>query len=191
MQIIELLINRLNISEAFLSEFYAYAKEITIAKKGFFVKQGQRCKYIGIVKCGALYAYMENEDDSNIISDLFSPGSFITSYRSFLTGQQSVGNIRAYEQSSIYVLSYDTYQRLLNTLDWIKFFKHISDTLFIRKCYRENSMRKDAAIERYKHLIAEQPDIEQLFPQYLIASYLNIRPETLSRIKSLDLHQVK
>jgi hypothetical protein len=30
-----------------------------------------------------------------------------------------------------------------------------------------------------------------MFPQYLIASYLNIRPETLSRIKSLDLHQAK
>lgn len=191
MQILEYLTKKLHLSETFQAEFYEHAEEITIAKKQFFVKQGQRCKYIGIVKSGALYAYIDKEDENRIVSDLFFVNSFITSYRSFLMGQPSVGSIRAYEQSVIYAFSYDTYATLQHSVDWLKFFKHISDTLFIRKCYKDNSMMQDVAIDRYKQFIAAHPDAEQAFPQYLIAAYLNIRPETLSRIKSLDLHQAK
>lgn len=49
----------------------------------------------------------------------------------------------------------------------------------------------DTATQRYANLVATHPLIEQKFPQYLIASFLKVRPETLSRLKSLDLHQGK
>jgi CRP-like cAMP-binding protein len=191
MQLLEALIHQLQLSPSFITSFFEQAEEVTLDKKSFFVKQGQKCRYMGIVKSGALYAFIENEEVNEYVSDLYFPSSFITSYRSFLTQQPSVGSIRAYEPSTIYAFSFETYQTLLQHPDWLRFFKHVSDELFVRKCYKDNSLMKDTAINRYKLFLAAHPDAEQRFPQYLIASYLNIRPETLSRIKSLDLHQAK
>jgi hypothetical protein len=87
------------------------------------------------------------------------------------------------------VISYPQYQALQQSVDWLMFFKYVSDGFFIRKCTRETSFMKLSAQERYQQLIGHYPNIEQQFPQYKIASYLGIKPETLSRIKSLDLHQ--
>jgi hypothetical protein len=84
------------------------------------------------------------------------------------------------------MLSKSDYQKLLNTdSDFYKLSKLISETLFIRKCKRETTLLMDSAQERYAFLLKNYPKIEQLIPQYQIASYLGIKPESLSRIKSL------
>ena len=67
--------------------------------------------------------------------------------------------------------------------------KYIADTLFIKKCRKETSLLMDDALERYKLLLRTYPHIEQHVSQYHIASYLGIKPESLSRLKSLNIGQ--
>ena len=73
--------------------------------------------------------------------------------------------------------------------EWYKLGKYIADTLFIRKCRKESSLLMDSALDRYKLLLRTCPHIEQHVSQYHIASYLGIKPESLSRLKSLNIGQ--
>ncbi|WP_343671446.1 Crp/Fnr family transcriptional regulator [Chitinophaga sp.] len=188
MEKIEIIAARLNLPASFKDDFLSQSRIIHIPKKGNFVRAGSTCTYLGIVETGALYAHISSTGE-DLITDFFVPGSFVSYYRSFLTQQPASGSISAEDDTMVRVIDYDQYRLLQQSLEWLTFFKYISDGFFIRKCTRETSFMKLSAQERYKQLINRYPKIEQQFPQYKIASYLGIKPETLSRIRSLDLHQ--
>ncbi|MEN7548777.1 Crp/Fnr family transcriptional regulator [Rapidithrix thailandica] len=160
-----------------------------IKKNDFFVRESQVCNYIGIVESGSLFSFFEDEHANTIVSELYSTHSIITSYRSFLTGIPSPAHIQAYSPSSLYVIEKKEYEKLASDIKWMHVFKSIADQLFVNKCFKETSLVKLKAKERYEELIKYRKNIEQEFPQHLIASYLKMRPETLSRLKSLDLRQ--
>ncbi|UFH57852.1 Crp/Fnr family transcriptional regulator [Spirosoma sp. KNUC1025] len=191
MALIEQLSRQLDLSPAFIDEFYSRVVTIQLAKQDYFIQQGKVANFIGLVTEGSLFSSTHTQDGQQSVDDFFLPGSFVASYRSFLTRCPSPGSIQAYSSTTLYAISYPTYSAIDQSLDWVKFFKYISEVLFIRKCLKTTSLTTETAAQRYAKLVATYPLIEQQFPQYLIASFLNVRPETLSRLKSLDLHQGK
>lgn len=191
MKQIQNLFDELNFSKNFTIDFLHNAEIITLKKREFFVKENETCNYIGIVKTGSLYSCFENDNADILVNELYQPLSFISSYRSFLSQIESPANFRATVDCEIYVISHQKYLKLKANNEWMIFFKTYSDSLFLRKCLKETSLIKFSAKERYQLLIRTNPSIELIFPQYLIASYLKMRPETLSRLKSLDLSQHK
>lgn len=182
MEKIKHICQKLELPESFWNEFQIQSEILYLNKNDFFVKAGRPCKYIGIVESGALFSFV-SPNENQIVNDLFVENSFVTYYRSFLTQLPASGSIQCVDDCIIYGFSIEKYNSLMNNLDWIKLFKYISDRLFIKKCARENSFMKMDATERYHQLIQIHPGIEQKFPQYTIASYIGIKPETLSRIK--------
>ncbi|RKE47001.1 Crp/Fnr family transcriptional regulator [Sphingobacterium detergens] len=172
-----------------LALFKSQSKIIQVKKNDFFVKEDEICNYIGIVQSGTLYGYFEDADANFIVSELYGEQSLLTSYRSFLTDVPSPVFIKAYANAEIAVIDKTQYVELVKQQPWAYIFKKISDQLFINKCFKETALIKLKAKDRYLELVQTRKQIEQDFPQHLIASYLKIRPETLSRIKSLDLYQ--
>ncbi|MGE8555756.1 MAG: Crp/Fnr family transcriptional regulator [Chryseobacterium jejuense] len=162
---------------------------IALKRNDYFVKENEICNYVGIVKKGTLYSYFEDSDANVLVNELYNEQSIITSYRSFLTEIPSPAFIKAYSDTEIYVIEKKTYNELIQHQEWSLIFKEVADELFINKCFKETTLIKLKARERYLALLHERTHLEQYFPQHLIASYLKIRPETLSRIKSLDIHQ--
>jgi len=160
-------------------------QKIEYQKNDLLIQPGKTCSFIGLVSSGILRSYIiKNGNEFNI--DFYLPKTFISSYTSFITQTATKGYIQSLSKSTIYMLSKSDYQKLLNTdSDFYKLSKLISETLFIRKCKRETTLLMDSAQERYAFLLKNYPKIEQLIPQYQIASYLGIKPESLSRIKSL------
>lgn len=184
MEKIQAIANKLNLSRSFLDDFTGNAEILKIPKNHFLVEEGRVCKHIGIVQEGSLYSFT-SKDGIQIVNDLYLDNAFISYYRSFLTQLPAGGSICAEKDTIIYAFSFEKYQSLMESLDWLRFFKYVADRLFIRKCARESSFMKQSATERYIQLIKLHPTVEQCFPQYRIASYLGIKPETLSRIKAL------
>jgi CRP-like cAMP-binding protein len=160
-----------------------------LKKKEFFVKQGEICRFIGLIESGVLRSYIE-KDGKEFIKDFYFTGMFVVSYGSFLTGNPSFANIQALEDCQLITLSRSAYDRLLaESNEWYKFGKYISDCLLIRKCQKETSFLMNDANERYKLLLQTYPRIEQHVSQLHIAAYLGIKPESLSRLKSLNIGQ--
>src|SRR5690606_6603538 len=104
-------------------------------------------------------------------NELYAKSSIVTSYRSFLTEIPSPASIKAHSDTIIHVISKEKYSELAKDKQWLELFKNLSDQLFINKCFKETSLIKLNAKDRYLELITIRKNIEQDFPQHLIASY--------------------
>lgn len=185
----QILKKELKLSDDMCSRFLELVETKHLKKKELFVQQGKVCYSLGIIESGVLRSYIE-KDAVEFIKDFYFPGSIVVSYGSFLTGEPSIGSIQALEETYLITLSRSSYGQLLQeSSEWFKFGKYISDSLLIKKCRRETSFLMDNAFERYKLLLKTYPQVEQHLSQYYIAAYLGIKPESLSRLKSLNIGQ--
>lgn len=165
--------------------FYAQLKTKNLHKKEHLIREGSVCNFIGFVSSGTLRSYISN-DESEFNNDFYFDNDFVSAYTSFLTQTPTNCNIEALTDSTIHCISYEKLDRLIEQDSaFLKLSKYISDTYFIRKCKRETSFLKNTASERLEGLSSMYPGIEQRVSQYHIASYLGVKPESLSRIKLL------
>ena len=109
---------------------------------------------------------------------------FIVDYESFITSKHSIFYIEALENSKIFYYKKETVEKLFNLYhNWEKFGRIIAEQVFIISQKRFQSLLFQTAEQRYLGLLKEFPEIFQRVPQYLIASYLGIKPQSLSRIR--------
>jgi CRP-like cAMP-binding protein len=165
--------------------FCAQLKIKNLKKKAHLIREGSVCNFIGFVSSGNLRSYVRNKE-REFNNDFYFDNDLVSAYTSFLTQMPTNCNIEALTSSKIHYISYEKLNRLIAQDNaFLKFSKYISDTYFIRKCKRETSFLKQSAVERLKGLPSLYPGIEQKVSQYHIASYLGVKPESLSRIKLL------
>jgi len=164
-----------------------YCKKLD--RKDWLIRQGTVCNFIGFVLSGTLRSYIEAEEEE-FNNDFYFDGSIVTAYTSFLTQQPTNCNIQALSMAQIVYITDEQYNMLLKAdNEWLKLGKYISESFFIRKCKRETSFLKKSAIGKLQNVLSIYPGIEQKVSQYHIASYMGIQPESLSRLKTLNLHQ--
>lgn len=181
--------NELNLSDEMYRRFIELTEKKELKKKELFVEQGKVCYHLGFIESGVLRSYIE-KDAEEYIKDFYFPESFVVAYGSFLNGEPSIGNIQALKETHLITLSRSAYDLLLEeSNEWFKLGKYISDSLLMNKCRKETSFLMDNAYERYKLLLKTYPNIEQQVSQHHIAAYLGIHPESLSRLKSLNIGQ--
>jgi len=170
-------------------EFLAeHLQTITLRKKEHMIQEGSVCRHIGFVAEGALRSYLLN-DGNEIVNEFFFETSFASSYSSFLMQTVSSLNIQALEQTTLNIIKLELLQALYSRHScWLYLGKFMFEQQFIKKCRRETSFLRDSAACRYFAMLKLYPNIEQRIPQYYIASYLGITPETLSRIRGSKQH---
>ncbi|MNK89482.1 hypothetical protein D3C87_1094930 [compost metagenome] len=103
---------------------------------------------------------------------------------SYLMKTPSVYNIDAWEDTELLILEADDLQRLLEIPTIKEMFWKMNQSSFIASQKRLNNSIALPAMERYEQLLKSYPDFVQRFPQHIIASYLGISKETLSRVRS-------
>ncbi len=135
----------------------------------------------GIVKISML-----REDGQERVLEFFFPGSFFSAYTSFLTQQPSNVEIEALTDCEAEVIKYKDMQDAYKTsLLANKLGRMVAEHYYIRKTNREKDFLTKSASERYKDLMDSRPELVQQIPVQLIAKYLGIEPESLSRIRKL------
>jgi CRP-like cAMP-binding protein len=153
-------------------------------KKGeYFIKEKDFCDYVGFVDKGLFY-FFYLIDGVEHIRGFFFMNDFISNYPCFLLGNKSKFYIRALENSSITLIHKKNLFLLYKQLPKIQeLSRSIVENLYIEISEKYESFFIKTAEERYVELINSEPDILKIVPQYMIASYLGITPEGLSRIK--------
>jgi CRP-like cAMP-binding protein len=153
-------------------------------KRQYFLQEGEICKYTVFIVKGAMRQYMVDDKGEEHIIQLFIENWWVSDRESQVKEAPSKYFIDAWEDTeTLLVLR----KNVLNLIDQIP-------TLFqwIRKMDENNAAatqkRLNAAIslsaeERYHELEKTYPEFLQRFPQHVIASYLGINRETLSRIR--------
>lgn len=168
---------------------FNYLKETMLVRKmkknEMLLKEGSVCNFIGFVNKGALRSFVTS-DDAEFNNDFYLPDSIVCALTSFLSRKPTNCNIEALVDTEICLIGYDRFTDLVEKdVNWLRFARIASESFFIRKCRRETSFLKHSTPEKLQMAIELFPEIEQIVPQYHIASYLGIRPESLSRSKLL------
>jgi CRP-like cAMP-binding protein len=182
---IETLFQRLGLSSDQAELFSKQLKTKKLKKKEHLIREGSVCDFVGFVTDGTLRSYV-SKDEEEFNNDFYFDNSIVSAYTSFLTGIPTNCNIEALTDCVIQLISRDKLNALIAAdTEFLKLTNYISESYFIRKCKRETAFLKQTAAERLEGLSAIYPGIEQRVSQYHIASYLGVKPESLSRIKLL------
>ncbi len=164
----------------FLSEFTKEERK----KNEIFIAEGEVCHKVGLIENGLMMCFY-NKDGNEIIEEFAFENSFITNYYSYLTCKPSEKIIRCVEDTIVHVISRQSLGKLGNAYPFIRdMARQMNEMLFLRNHDRVKSLLMHTPVERYLQLITQRKDLAQRIPQYLIASYLNVTPETISRIRN-------
>jgi len=149
----------------------------------YFLQQGYTSKYMGFIEEGLFRMYYLR--DGKEITNCFCKENTITcSYRSMITGQESDFAIQAIEDSTLIIFSYESLQKLYNQdMFWQQVGRMAAENEFINTECHNRFLNDLSATERYLQILEEDGDLFQRVPLNHIASYLQVSPETLSRIR--------
>lgn len=175
--------NFLPLEEADLELFLSKFKHKSFKKGDYFIKEGESCSEIGFILKGCLVC-VYNKDGNDAIDEFSVENEFISDYPSLLDNKPAEKDVKCLEDSEIIVVNSKDLNELYNQKhSFERVGRIIAESLFKNWQQKAISLMLDNAETRYKKLIASKPSLLQRVPQYLIASYLGITPESLSRIR--------
>jgi len=154
-------------------------------KGQFVVQNGEICKYENFVLSGCLRSfYIDNDGLEHVI--MFAVENWWTAdLGSFITQKPSDLNVQCLENSEIIQIHYNDLQKLYFEIPKLeRFFRIIIQKAFVAAQKRIVSNFSMDATDRYIQFREQYHDIEQRVPQYMIASYLGITKEFLSKIRN-------
>jgi len=154
-------------------------------KRHLLVQTGEQEQYLNLVSKGVLRKYFFKGREE-IITQLAKEGDLISSSVSFLSGQPSQYAIEALEPTIVYSLSRENLEQLYALSPRIERLGRIVITdLYLQKEKWEQDHIQFDIRQRFVNFVHNNADLIQRVPQKYIASYLNIKPETFSRLKHL------
>lgn len=155
-----------------------------LRKKQYLLQAGDICKTIAFVEKGALRAYSTDEKGYEHIIQFAVEGWTISDLYSFLTGEPSTYHIDALEDSELTLISKSAQEEILKRVPKYETYTRMQLTgAYLAMQKRVTSIISLPVEERYTDFINLYPQIAQRVPQHMIASYMGLKPETISRVR--------
>jgi CRP/FNR family transcriptional regulator, anaerobic regulatory protein len=166
------------------ADFETCITKESFPKKKQLLARGETCDFIAFIGEGMFRLYYDQEGEEKVKA-FFFPGDFVTNYRSFLTGKPSDHFIGSMKDSIIYKIHKKDLDGLYNKHKSIeRLGRLIAENLYLAVTTRLDSFLYSTPEERYQDLLNRNSKLIQEVPQYMLASYLGVKPETLSRIRA-------
>lgn len=171
--------------EAFLALLYSK----TLDKKSILAEEGKLCKYIYFIEKGSAYSYILDTKAEKHAIQFALAGYWISDLYSFFSGMAGKYNVETLEPTEVLVLNKHNFEIACDTIPLFnRFFRILIQNAYVSLQYRLARTNSEDAEIRYREFSTLHPDFVQHIPQYLIASYLGIKPQSLSRIRK-TLHK--
>lgn len=155
-----------------------------LRKRQFLLQEGDIAHQNAFVEKGLLRLYQADEDGMEHIVFFAHEGTFITDLYSFLKREPSEYCIDAIEDSELVVISREARDELIEQSSaYLRYMLHVLSEFVMRFQDRITSSISMTPDERFKYLLDTCPGILLRVPQHMIASFMGMAPETLSRVK--------
>jgi CRP-like cAMP-binding protein len=161
-----------------------------IRKRQYLLQEGDVCKFIAFVERGTMRSYTVDEKGAEHIMQFALEGWMISDLYSFLTAEPATYNIDALEDCELVLISKASHEKLLASMwNYEKYIRLQLTNAYIAMQKRVTSIISFTLDERYAYFNALYPDIVQRVPQHMIASYMGLTAETLSRVRRRNLNK--
>lgn len=165
-----------------LSLFIGQLSFRSLKKKNFLLTENQVSEGIAYVINGS-FRFFKKLDHGELTLNFFVENNWVADLESLLSQQPSMTYIEALEDSEIALISLVEIHRLMDIHSNFQKLNALVADLTISTSYIATISSKSPD-ERYKELLLKNPEWINRFPQKLIASYLGMKPETLSRVRA-------
>jgi len=157
----------------------------TYDKKVRIVEMGEVDQYLSFVTKGLLRKYFVR-DKEEVITQIIKEGEIVVSSVSYFSGNPSRYIVETIEPTTVVSITNANLERLFSMGDkWEKMGRFMMADFLVQ---RENWLLDNinySPRQRFFRFIKGEPELMKRVPQKWLASYLNIKPETFSRLKLL------
>ena len=153
-------------------------------KKGdFFLSGGQVCKQVGFITKGLMRYYINHDGEEKTYA-FSQENNYVCNYESFLPQKPSSKIIQALEDSDVLVISHHDLQLLYaNVREGERFGRIAIEAVFIQSLQAVSSFYTETPELRYEMFLKNHADLQERISQYHIASFVGVKPQSLSRIR--------
>jgi CRP-like cAMP-binding protein len=158
-----------------------------LRKHQFVIQVDDPVRYEYFVLNGSLKAYVINEDSKMHILQFAMQNWWITDYQSYYKGTNSKLYIDCIEDTEMLCISLENKDKLCNEMHKIEhFFRKKTNAGYVALQQRILSLLTSTPKEKYEQLLTQYPQLFQKVPKQLIAAYLGVSRETLSRLYAVE-----
>ncbi len=168
----------------------AFMTPVTLKKKEFFTVQGDLCRHLAFVNSGCLRAFHTDHKGDEYTMYFAFLNWWIGDKTSFYSGTPSRFSVQVLEDCEVFRADKTNWETALDQIPSFEKWYRVKT----RKSYEATQQKlidnqTESAEEKYLKLLKNAPEIVQRIPQHYIASYLGIKPQSLSRIRKNILRQ--
>ena len=166
-----------------VAAIYSLVQRMELPKKHILLKKGKVCNFLYFIEKGLARNFFE-EDNKELTNDIILEGEILVSFSSFISRKPSLETIELLEDGVLCAIHYDDLQNLYQQFPIMErtgrmIAEHHYNSLAM-KSYR---LKFSNSSERYQYLFENKIEIVKRVPIGIIASYLGMSIETLSRIR--------
>lgn len=157
----------------------------TIKKKEYLIKEGKTIKYLPFIKRGLLVNYRLDSNGNTHVMQIRYTGTWLGDLYSFFSNNPTHFNIKAFQDTELLLINHETFDYISKEYPvFEKFFRIGIQNAYSQTLNQIYNIHSQSAEKRYQELIKNIPTIIDDIPHYMIASYLGIKPQSLSRIRN-------
>lgn len=161
-----------------------------VKRKQFILHEGSVCRYMAFIASGAMRQYSIDDSGVEHITTLALEGWWMSDRGSFMSLKPSRYNIDAVEDSTLLVTTIDKITLLKEqSYTFLKMAHILDQNHSVAAQHRIEAGISFSAEEKYRYLMQTHPEFFNRFPQSMLASYLGLTPETMSRVRKQVLSQ--
>ncbi|GAA5093343.1 hypothetical protein GCM10023210_23730 [Chryseobacterium ginsengisoli] len=165
--------------------FISYLRIVKVKKKQFIVQPGFPCHNRSYIVSGSFQTYLLDGNGQEHVVGLCVEDWWAGDFESYITQQPATMFLEALENSTIIQLNYEDEQKLYELVPkFERFFRRQVEQGTLALRMRLRWALSSTAEERYEEFIQRYPHFLQRFPQYIIASYLGMTTQFLSKIRN-------
>ncbi|WP_246269321.1 Crp/Fnr family transcriptional regulator [Chitinophaga oryzae] len=159
-------------------------KEKKLRKRQYLLQEGDVSYYNSFVAKGCLRLYRIGKDGAEHILRFSIENWWMSDYESYNSGEPSKGYIDAIEDSELLLIRKEDFDMLSNTIPKFRLFREkLEARSFDATQRRILSNISETAEEKYLNFINTCPKIYERIPLHMVASFLGVSRETLSRVR--------